>query len=901
MLDGRRIWLVSGSIQYARIPHELWEQRIHAAKLAGLNTIETPVFWNRHEPRPGSFDFKGDNDLRRFVQLIGAAGMYCILRPGPFIGQQWDFGGLPPWISGVKGVKLRVANGPFLEACSRYLTAVSGQVRDLQATAQGKPGPIILVQNESSWTCGDDAAANSYLGEIHRYIRESGINVPIINANNLWEAAEGEVDCWSGSGDLLATVRQLAAVRPDQPRMVIECNVASSPVWGQPAPQADRPEIIEQRLAQVLAAGGMFNIHPFHAGTNFGFWGGRVPEVPGTFAGVSRDGGAPLTETGLHGPSYQVVRRICTFASRFGRLLANLDPDFRPVFAAPRTIEGERVPREWTDGPFVIHSTGAQGGVAFIFRGSDKAPSKLRLLLPHGGDVAVDTGSAPTTWCLFDTSLSGRAQLDYSTLSAFGLVGKVLVLFGSAGIEGSVSINGSPLPVAVPRGKSPAVQVHEGITLVLCATEHLDHVFLTDDAVFLGAAGVDPQGNPLALAGEKKCQRIGSDGVVSQVAAVQPAPHKSDRLVISEWEAAGTGEYTAGTSARFAAIPGPSDLTTLGSAFGYGWYRVKVKSAGGKILAAAPQGADRLHMTLDGDMVGVVGVGPGSKTDVSLNLKKGTTTLVILAENLGRVAGGASLGEPKGLWGDLWEVKPLRAGRGSMKEGDPVEALPFRTPLWDLQTGDATLSDRLTWTITHRKKHPILVSIPPFSGRGLLLANNKPVAYLERGGGERHLLQDEQLKGGANLIQVALLPEHGAGEGAAETAYRELAEGVEFFEGVEAITAKGEWAFARWEPPRATAFGKGKLDGGPVWWRAKFGKIVGQDPLFFDASGLTKGQLYVNGRHICRYFVATADGKAVGTQTRYYLPQPWLKPDGENEILIFDEHGGNPSRCRLVH
>src|SRR5678816_885241 len=203
MVDGKRIWLVSGSIHYARIAHEQWQDRVHAAKLAGLNTIETPVFWNRHETRPGHFDFKGDNDLRRFVQLIGQAGMYCILRPGPFVGQLWDAGGLPPWLTSVKGIKLRAANGPLLEACSRYLTAVSGQIRDLQVTSPGKPGPIVLVQSESGWTCGDDAAAQSYLGELNRYLRESGINVPIINANNLWAGAEGEVDCWTGGGDML--------------------------------------------------------------------------------------------------------------------------------------------------------------------------------------------------------------------------------------------------------------------------------------------------------------------------------------------------------------------------------------------------------------------------------------------------------------------------------------------------------------------------------------------------------------------------------------------------------------------------------------------------------------------------------------------------------------------------
>ena len=904
MLDGRRIWLVSGSIHYARVPHELWEQRIHAAKLAGLNTVETPVFWNKHEARPGQFDFKGDKDLRRFVQLIGHAGMHCILRPGPFIGQNWDFGGLPPWLPGVKGVRLRIANGPFLEACSRYLTAVSGQVRDLQATSPGKGGPIVLVQNESAWTCGDDAAAATYLGEIHRYLREAGINVPLINANNLWESAEGEVDCWSGLGDLLATVRQLAAVKPDRPRVVIEFNIGTPAVWGQPEPAPERPELIEQRLAQILAAGGQFNIQPFHAGTNFGFWGGRLAEQPGAFAAPAAAHGAVLTETGVPGPAYQAVRRICTFASRFGRLFANLDPDFRPVVAAPRTVESDagRAARnsEWSDGPLVVHATGAQGGVAFIFRGSDKAPTKLRLLLPHGGDMAVDTGGAALTWCLFDTSISGRAQLDYSSLSAFAAVGKTLVLFGEPGVEGTVSINGSPLPVAVPRGKAPSIVAHEGITLVLCTREQLETIHATDDAVFIGVARISPTGQPMAIDGERRCTRIGADGVSAQVQAVQSAaPSRSDRLVISDWEPAGTQEYITGSSARFAAITGPADLSALGSPFGYGWYRIKLKSAGGKFVIAAPQGGDRLHLSLDGEPIGILGSAPGAEPEATVQFKKGVNTLVVLAENLGRVAGGATLGESKGLWGDIWEVHPIRAGRGAMKHGDPLEVLPFRTPLWEIQTGDTTLPDRLTWTINHRKKNPILVGTPPTAARGLLLVNNKPVAFLERGGSERHLLMPEQLKVGSNVLQIALLQDLAPAE--AESLYRELADGVTFSECVASITAKAEWAFARWEPPRATAYGKSKPEAGPLWWRARFGKITGTEPIYFEATGLTKGQLYINGRHIARYFVATAGGKPVGPQTRYYIPSPWLRSDQDNEVLVFDEHGGSPARCRLVH
>ena len=46
IIDGRSVWLVSGAVHYARTPRELWRSRIRAAKQAGLNCIETYVFWN---------------------------------------------------------------------------------------------------------------------------------------------------------------------------------------------------------------------------------------------------------------------------------------------------------------------------------------------------------------------------------------------------------------------------------------------------------------------------------------------------------------------------------------------------------------------------------------------------------------------------------------------------------------------------------------------------------------------------------------------------------------------------------------------------------------------------------------------------------------------------------------
>ena len=63
---------------------------------------------------------------------------------------------------------------------------------------------------------------------------------------------------------------------------------------------------------------------------------------------------------------------------------------------------------------------------------------------------------------------------------------------------------------------------------------------------------------------------------------------------------------------------------------------------------------------------------------------------------------------------------------------------------------------------------------------------------------------------------------------------------------------------------------------------------------------MSKGQLYLNGHDLGRYWVATANGKAVGPQKHWYLPEPWLK-DGDNELTLFDEHGKHPAKCRLLY
>ncbi len=911
LLDGRRLWIVSGSIHYARVPRELWVDRIHAAKLAGLNTIETPVFWARHESRPGQYDFKGDNDLRRFVELVGKADLRCILRIGPYVGSGWDMGGLPPYVVDLKNVQLRTHNAPFLEASARFFGALADQVRDLQATAAGPGGdagkPIILIQNETAWTCGHDTLAMQYLGELNRYLREAGFTVPVVNANNLWQSVEGEIDAWSGSEDLLAAMRQLGAVSPVHPRMVMSLPTGGLGTWGRVTPEPASGHSLQRRMAEVLAGGGQFNLTPFHGGTNLGFSAGRHPEVADAYITTSNDRGAPLGETGGPNSNFGPVRRLATFASAFGRTLAHAEIEAAPIMAgptgrqlAPNTVDG---------GGFAVAAVrGPHGSVAFVF---DRSPAgaesgkirTLELLLADGSSLPMALGKQSVAWCVLDVHLGGRATLNFSTLCCLAYAGKALVVFGPGGASGMVSINGAPLEVDVPEGDAPLVQEHEGVYLVVVNEDLVDRTFVTDAAVFVGVDGVDAAGQPVGGRAKGAMRIDAATGVVKQVNPDKSHARHPSPPALGEWVVASMSEHTSGASARFASIEKPLDLTKLGSPYGYGWYRATIKStAARKVRAMFPQSADRLHLWADGHDLGAVGY--AATDDVGIPLKK-TTRVVVLAENLGRLAGGAGLGEPKGLFGPIWAATPIKLAKPKLVTGEPVDLLKFKSPLWEVRQGDTSEPDRLTWTFSHRKKTGVIVRVDPLPGRAILLLNDKPIRFLDRGGTLRLVLEAEALTRGNNTIQVSFL-----GEGVefdSEAAGKTAANALHLSDADAELTAKAEWAFAKWEAPAPSAYAaasKSAMTGaaGPTWWRTSFRAKDRTHPLMLDLTGMTKGQVYFNGHHMGRYWVAAPAGVAVWqpSQTRWYLPECWLRDDEDNELVLFDEHGGNPGKCRLT-
>src|SRR5689334_16352491 len=102
-IDGRDTFVYSGAFHYFRCPKELWRDRFATMKRAGLNTVETYVAWNWHEPdMPGSLDDYSKLDMTDLVDWLKMAtdefGFNVILRPGPYICAEWEGGGYPQWL-----------------------------------------------------------------------------------------------------------------------------------------------------------------------------------------------------------------------------------------------------------------------------------------------------------------------------------------------------------------------------------------------------------------------------------------------------------------------------------------------------------------------------------------------------------------------------------------------------------------------------------------------------------------------------------------------------------------------------------------------------------------------------------------------------------------------------------
>ena len=119
--DGKPTKIISGAVHYFRNMPDTWVDIFKKMKAMGLNCVETYCAWNMHEKQPGEYDFTGNLDIAEFIRTAQKEGLMAIVRPGPYICAEWEFGGLPWWIQCDDEMEIRCSNKSYIRYFDRYL------------------------------------------------------------------------------------------------------------------------------------------------------------------------------------------------------------------------------------------------------------------------------------------------------------------------------------------------------------------------------------------------------------------------------------------------------------------------------------------------------------------------------------------------------------------------------------------------------------------------------------------------------------------------------------------------------------------------------------------------------------------------------------------------------------
>ena len=171
LIDGHRVCPVMGEIHYSRVPADEWAAEVRKMREGGVTLIATYVFWNHIEELENQFDWSGQRDLRRFLEVCKEEGMPVVLRMGPWCHGEVRNGGLPEWLfEQPVTLKMRSEDPRFLAYVTRLYRQIFTQVQGLQWK---DGGPVIAAQFDNEYR-----GPASYLLALKRIALSIGFDLP---------------------------------------------------------------------------------------------------------------------------------------------------------------------------------------------------------------------------------------------------------------------------------------------------------------------------------------------------------------------------------------------------------------------------------------------------------------------------------------------------------------------------------------------------------------------------------------------------------------------------------------------------------------------------------------------------------------------------------------------------
>ena len=899
VIDGAPRFLICGSIDYFRCPSAHWPDILLRAKRNGLNCVMTYVAWNWHERQEGTFDFDGDADLGRFLDLCAELGLLAFPRPGPFICDDWEAGGHPAWLYAKPGLELRIQNAVLLTYVRRWFQRLVPILASRQVT---RGGPVVLVQQENEYYDEGRAGAQEYQRNLIALMREFGIDVPITDCNgdspNI-RVAESFMTQNGGGAKAIAKARR---AHPHAPAISTELYTGWGTCWDWPVSSYPTPRAMQQQVFDTLAAGGMYSYFMTYGGTNFGFMASTSWKSDQAFVTTRYYPRSPILEGGAFSDLYFPAKAVNQLGLTYEADLASAEDAPTPFEVAgpvranavktPRGILVFIQPKHPVSGEMIYHTDG-QGALTqlaedFPYSELASQPGAIRT---SGFTVELANRSEIPSLLPWNFRIDSSLTLDHTTATLMGILGtldaRVLVFCGDAGRRSLVSINSVAVEF-VFSATEPVIVRRGSLTIIGVCGLLADRTWMVDGRAVIGPAYVGAAKSGLHecyIDGETEAiVSIGLDGGIKR-RPVKPAAIPTLKVPLTAFVGQSFDE-TRMTFEGWRELGDPRPVEDLGAYYGYTWYRARYRSDGDRTAALMCSAAsDRISVFLNGKRSGLWGAGRGATRDpLPINLVRGVNEFVFMADNMGRLSEGARV-EHKGIYGPVYVDAAVIS-----VEPSAIRVAPNNPPTrsWTFQTFEQFLSTpaqfyQTSYTLQVSRGDGLILSLRSFSQYAWILINGKVVAEhsgdtsVANGVDFNNFTLDQYVTGEPLTVDIVL---HGDRP-------RDIASQVVFIR-YDKNSALNSWAFRPWSAP--TAAGR-PTQGEPIYWTTRFALPASPGPWILVTEGLSKGQAYINGHALGRYW-------EVGPQHSLYVPTSWLESD--NRLSLFDEEGSNPDQVYLM-
>ncbi|KAI5304917.1 hypothetical protein KEM56_005703 [Ascosphaera pollenicola] len=254
------------------------------ARAMGLNTIFSYAFWNEIETAPGKYSFSGQSDIAEYFRLAQQKDLHVVLRPGPYVDGEHEWGGFPAWLSQILDMKVRKNNKAYLSAAKRYMDRLG---QHLQSSQTSHGGPILMVQLENEY--GSFGSDKDYLSACLKMLKDNFDIVVYTNDGGGQPYLEGgqypgvlaETDGDPKSG-FEARDKYVTNKTSLGPQLDGEYYTKWFSSWGTNSSystsSSDESSVqsVTDDVEYVLSTNNSMSMYMFHGGTNWGFQSGSI-------------------------------------------------------------------------------------------------------------------------------------------------------------------------------------------------------------------------------------------------------------------------------------------------------------------------------------------------------------------------------------------------------------------------------------------------------------------------------------------------------------------------------------------------------------------------------------------------------------------------------------------------